>query len=203
MRPKPYTSTRVHASTREYIFRIAGKMRFCLSRKGFTPKMYSRVLAYSRKCRTDKGQTMIAEAETASNQNIAGSGPSPGVATLPVIGEVASSPAPSLRTLAELLHWCAPPASVLRVLSPLAEAGQLEADALAYQRKWEAIRGPAPVPSLDGAPVATASPTMTPNPWVRTSPKTVWRLRKLQPVTIFCNRFYICILGQGYGVTYF
>ena len=101
---------------------------------------------------------MIAEAETASNQNIAGSGPSPGVATLPVIGEVASSPAPSLRTLAELLHWCAPPASVLRVLYPLAEAGQLEADALAYLRKWEAIRGPAPVPELDGAPVATSSP---------------------------------------------
>ncbi len=74
------------------------------------------------------------------------------------IGTVASAEAPHLRTLAELLHWCAPPVSVLRVLYPLAEAGQLEADALAYLRKWEAIRGPGPVPELDGGPVATSSP---------------------------------------------
>ena len=82
----------------------------------------------------------------------------PTMETLPVSGTVASSPAPHLRTLADLLHWCAPPVSVLRVLYPLAEAGQLEADALAYLHKWEAIRGPGPVPELDGAPVATSSP---------------------------------------------
>ena len=92
-----------------------------------------------------------------------GSPSAPTVETLPVIGTVAigtvaSAEAPNLRTLAELLHWCAPPASVLRVLYPLAEAGQLEADALAYLRKWEAIRGPGPVPELDGGPVATSSP---------------------------------------------
>ena len=87
-----------------------------------------------------------------------GSPSAPTMETLPVSGTVASSPAPHLRTLADLLHWCAPPVSVLRVLYPLAEAGQLEADALAYLRKWEAIRGPGPVPELDGGPVATSSP---------------------------------------------
>jgi hypothetical protein len=100
-----------------------------------------------------------AEGDGGSNPQMRKGPPSaPSVETLPVSGTVASSPAPSLRTLAELLHWCAPPASVLRVLYPLAEAGQLEADALAYLRKWEAIRGPGPVSELDGAPVATSSP---------------------------------------------
>ena len=65
---------------------------------------------------------------------------------------------PPLQTLAELLHWCGPPMSVLRALYPLAEAGQLDGDALAYLHKWEAIRGPAPVPELDGTPVAASSP---------------------------------------------
>jgi hypothetical protein len=38
MRPKPYTSTRVLAGTRGYIFRIAGKMRFCSLVRGLPLK---------------------------------------------------------------------------------------------------------------------------------------------------------------------
>ena len=53
MRPEPYTSTRVHASTREYIFRIAGKMRFCLLVRGLPLKC---TREYSR-TRENAGQT--------------------------------------------------------------------------------------------------------------------------------------------------